>query len=114
MSLVASWKLWLSHVSSDNRKNSKGGLLRFIRTINHGIRSGVVKREQTRPERLLTEKRSEQRYDMIGHFVTETTSKLVCKNCREEKGVKSRTLYHCVKCKVGLHPGGCFLRYHRH
>lgn len=114
VSLVASWKLWLSHVSSDEKKNNRGGFLHFIRTINHGIRGDVVERRQTRPERLLTDRNSEQRYDMIGHFVDETTSKLVCKNCREEKGIKSRTIYHCIKCKVGLHPGRCFLKYHTH
>ena len=54
---------------------------------------------------MLNDRNPEQRYDMIDHLVDGTNSKMVCKNCREEKGIKSRTKYHCVKCEVGLHLG---------
>lgn len=72
VSLLASWKLWLSHSTSEQKKNRRGGFLHYLRMVNWGIRRGFGQSARCGPERALIAQDAASRYDGKDHIIFET------------------------------------------
>ena len=111
VSIVQAWRLYRKvRMVMGIKDNEKMPLLSFIRScvemtvMIHG--EDNTSRIHTLPA-LSPSTQADVRMDNGNHLVIKTPDrKNVCKHC------KSRTLYRCRRCNVGLHPD-CFEAYHQ-
>ena len=134
--MVQGWRLYRAHMTqrhrmaqvnvqneqqkcrrNEEKKKEEIPLLDFMRLVvemtvmkHAGNKEAVVSQKEA-SSTLAPGTLKEVKFDCGDHLIILTSTKGVCKFCKEQNGEEKRTKFRCARCNVALH-AECFYRFH--